>query len=197
MKRSTHSVFLSLCILMVLLSTGCASASTPAAPVSDQEATQPSVDASQANPDPEQPQTPKQYTIQEVEKLTGFTVKEPTYLPAGVSFEYATYEEVPAPSVVLYFKIIHEQFGDMGTFFQIRQEQNTSAPADTASCTGYTEGCEVLQLNNVPVVYNSYAGGTEGLSWFSDGISYRLLRTAGEPNKVYQDELVKVVESMQ
>jgi len=39
--------------------------------------------------------------------------------------------------------------------------------------------------------------GLNGLDWFNDGVAFRLLRTAGEPNKVYKDELMKVVDSMQ
>jgi len=34
---------------------------------------------------------------------------------------------------------------------------------------------------------------TESLIWDVDGFSFQLLRTAGEPNKIYKDELLKVV----
>jgi hypothetical protein len=41
--------------------------------------------------------TDGQYTIAEVEGLAGFDVKEPTYLPEGVSFDHATYQTSPSP----------------------------------------------------------------------------------------------------
>jgi len=136
-------------------------------------------------------------TIAEAEKLAGFNVQEPAYLPEGVSFDFATYQEMPNPSVTLYFKIIHAQFGDMGVFFQILQELQEKAPPDVTSCDLSTDGiCEILQFGAIPVVYHHYSGGTEGLDWYYDGFAYRLLRTAGEPGKVYKDELVKVVDSM-
>jgi hypothetical protein len=46
------------------------------------------------------------------------------------------------------------------------------------------------------VVYRQSPAGPEGLDWYADGFVFRLLRTAGEPTKIYKDELVKVVESM-
>jgi hypothetical protein len=131
-----------------------------------------------------------------VEELAGFDVKEPTYLPKGVLFDFVTYRESPSPYVTLHFKIIHEQYGDMGGFFQIMQEPRTEAPAGTVSCGETTDGCEILQISDVRAVYRLNAGGTEGLDWYSDGFAFRLLRTAGEPNKIYKDELVKVVGSM-
>jgi hypothetical protein len=30
----------------------------------------------------------------------------------------------------------------------------------------------------------------------ADGFAFRILRTAGEPNKIYKDELLKVIGSM-
>lgn len=196
MKKSIGPVFLSFCILLALVASGCVPAPTQVSPASPQEATSQPVDSSPTNPNPEQPLSARQYTIPEAEKLAGFDFKEPAYLPSGVSFEYATYEESPSPAVVLHFKIIHEQLGDMGAFFQIMQQPDTEAPIDTTSCGDSIQGCEVLQINTMPVVYTLNTGGTEGLNWHANGISFRLLRTAGEPNKVYRDELVKVVESM-
>jgi hypothetical protein len=37
---------------------------------------------------------------------------------------------------------------------------------------------------------------TESLMWNVDGFSFHLIRTSGEPNIIYKDELLKVVESM-
>jgi len=85
----------------------------------------------------------------------------------------------------------------MGLFFHINQESQPEAPADVTACGENVTGCEVLQIGGVPVVYHLYDGGTEGLDWYADGFVFRLLRTAGEPGKIYKDELVKVVESMQ
>lgn len=155
---------------------GCAPASTPEASTPHPEST---------NPD-----------IAKVEKQAGFDVREPTYLPQGVSFDSATYQTTPNPHVILQFKIKHETYGDMGNFFQIMQEAQREAPPDVLSCGAKTEGCEVLEINNLAVVYHQNPEGPEGLDWYADGFVLRLLRTAGEPNKIYKDELIKVVESM-
>jgi hypothetical protein len=98
--------------------------------------------------------------------------------------------------VILQFKIVHETYGDMGNFFQIMQEKQSEAPPDVLSCGEKTEVCEVLQINGVTVIYHQVSAGPEGLDWYADGFVFRLLRTAGEPNKGYKDELIKVVESM-
>lgn len=136
-------------------------------------------------------------TIPEVEDLAGFKVQQPTYLPEGVSFDSATYQKTPNLSVTLYFKIVHPQYGDRGVFFQIMQEPQSQAPPDMTSCSQPGDGvCEILQIGAIPVVYHRYSAGTEGIDWHQSGLSYRLLRTAGEPGKVYKDELVKVVGSV-
>jgi len=196
MEKSVQPVFLAFCILMTLLASGCSPASSPVVPASPQTATPPPAEPPQSNVPTEQLITEKRYTIPEAEKLAGFSVMQPAYLPAGVSLDFATFDESPSPAVVLHFKLVHEQYGDMGAFFQIRQQSEAEAPPDTTSCGEMKEGCGVLQINNMPVVYILNTGGTEGLSWYGSGFSYWLLRTAGEPNKIYKDELVKVVESM-
>ena len=38
---------------------------------------------------------------------------------------------------------------------------------------------------------------TESLLWEDEAFSFQLLRMAGEPNKMYKDELLRVVRSMQ
>lgn len=172
--RTTIGIF---SLLMLVFAAGCTPASTPEATVPPQE----TINADVAN----------------VEKQAGFDVKEPTYLPQGVSFDSATYQAAPNPYVILQFKLTHEEYGDMGNFFQIMQESQSEAPADVLSCGTNAEGCEVLQVNNIAVVYHQNPAGPEGLDWYADGLVFRLLRTAGEPNKVYKDELIKVVESMQ
>jgi hypothetical protein len=136
------------------------------------------------------------HTIQEVEQLAGLDILEPAYLPRGVSFDFATYQDSPLHLATLHFKIVHEVYGDMGSFFQIAQELQSSAPPDTTSCGEVTVGCEILSIGDKQVVYRLNAGGTEGLNWYADGSVFRLLRTAGEPNKTYKDELVNVVASM-
>ena len=183
MKKTIQSF-----LLLFILSIGaCAPAPTPlatmqvateVAPVSTME---PTIDNTH-------------YTIAEVEKLAGFDVREPAYLSAGVSFEYATFQ---APYVILHFKLVHETYGDMGAFFQIMQEMQPEAPPDVVACGEGAQGCEVLQIHDTPVVYHLNPAGPEGLDWHKDGMTYRLLRMAGEPNKVYKEELIKVVESME
>ena len=195
MKNPIQSVFLVFSLAVVLLMNACSPApvSVPVEPFPTNTVSQPANTLEADMPLP----TDAPHTIAEVEELAGFDVKQPTYSPTGVSFDFATYQKMPSPNVVLHFKIIHETYGDLGAFFQIMQEPQTEAPADTVSCGEPREGCEVLQIGNTPVVYRLHPGGTEGLDWYADGFSFRLLRTAGEPNKIYKDELIKVVESMQ
>lgn len=177
MKKRNHTIFGAFVILLLILLSSCAPASTPEADTPSQGSTNPK--------------------IADVENQAGFDIKEPAYLPQGVSFDTATYQTAPNPYVILQFTLKHEEYGEMGNFFQIMQESQSEAPADVLSCEANTEGCEVLQVNNIPVVYHQNPAGPEGLDWYADGFVFRLLRTAGEPNKIYKDELVKVVESMQ
>lgn len=193
MKNLTRSEFLALSICMVLLMNGCTSAATPASveplqtDVSSQPANTPEADI----PLP----TDVNHTVAEVEKLAGFDVKEPTYLPKGVSFDFATYQESPNPSVTLHFKIVHETYGDMGAFFQIVQEPQAEASPNPAACGDSSNECEIVQIGDLPVEYR-LTTPTESLMWNLDDFSFHLLRTAGEPNKIYKDELLKVVSSM-
>lgn len=178
MKYSIHTRCLILGITILVLAGGCTPSIT--------EAVHPAQQAAGNTPQ----------TIAEAETLAGFDVKEPAYVPQGVSFVSATYQATPNPNVTLQFRIVHETYGDMGNFFQIRQEVQSEAPPDVLSCGENTEGCEIIQINNMPVVYHQNPSGPEGLDWYADGFVFRLLRTAGEPNKIYKDELIKVVESM-
>ncbi len=130
------------------------------------------------------------HTIAEVEKLAGFDVKEPKYLPNEVSFDFATYQKSPYPNVTLYFK-----YSDRGIFFQIVQEPQEGALPNPDACGANGDECETLQIDSITVKYRLTAP-TETLMWNADGFSFHLLRTAGEPNKVYKDELLKIVESM-
>jgi len=172
---------------------GCIPASTPASV----ETLQPDISSQPANTlDANIPlpiDTP--YTIAEVEELAGFDVKEPTYLPTGVSFNYATYQKSPYPNVMLHFKLIHETFGDMGAFFQIVQEPKAEAAPNPTACGDSGNDCEILEIGDMVVKYR-LTTPTESLMWESDGFSFQLLRTAGEPNKIYKDELLKVVGSL-
>jgi hypothetical protein len=136
-------------------------------------------------------------TVAEAELLAGFKVRMPAYLPEGVSFDYALVQKAPNPQVALQFKIVHPQYGDMGRFFQIMQAPRPGAPAEASSCSGSSDGaCEVLQIAAQPVIYHLYTAGTESLDWYANGVAFWLLRTAGEPGKVYKDVLVKVAESL-
>lgn len=207
MKKIHPSVFLAFSLSMVLLISGCAPASTPvlleprptnpSRPTSAPELTNPP----EATTVPEQRIIEVPLTIAEVEALAGFEVKEPMYLPAGVSLDFATYDDRRDRYVTLVFKIVHEEYGDMGRFFLISQEPQAEAPREAASCGEMVEGCEILQIGDMAVVYHLYAspetgGDTEGFEWYADGFSFWLLRVAGEPDKIYKDELMKVVGSM-
>ncbi len=195
MKKTVHTTLLILAIWLAMIDSACTSAPTQASevpiqantvsqPVKLPEATQP-------------PSTDGLLSVEDVEKLAGFDVIEPVYLPSGVSYQTAVFQNSPSPIVILQYKLVHEQFGEMGAFFQITQEKITQAPADMISCGEQTDGCEILKIGELSVVYRLNPAGPEGLDWFSDGVAFRLLRTAGEPNKVYKDELMKVVDSMQ
>jgi hypothetical protein len=173
--------------LTILLSNGCMPI-TPATPIvpSQTDTPQPTTAPELDTPLP----TDTPYTIAEVEKLAGFDVKEPTYLPNEVSFAFATYQKLPDPTVTLYFN-----YGDRGVFFQIVQELQKGALPNSDACGANGNECEALQVGNATVNYR-LTTPTESLTWNVDGFSFYLLRTAGEPNKIYKDELLKVVESM-
>ena len=195
MKKIIHSILLILAICLVMVVSACTSAPTPASEVPIQSNT---VSQPAELPEATQPTSTEAFlTVEDVEKLAGFDVKEPSYLPAGVSFQTSVFQDSPNPVVILQYKLVHEQFGDMGAFFQITQERISEAPAEMISCGEQAEGCEILKIGELSVVYRLNPAGPEGFDWFSDGVAFRLLRTAGEPNKVYKDELVKVADSMQ
>src|SRR5215208_4702298 len=94
MKNLIHSKFLAFVLSIVLLLSACVSAATEPLPADTVEANVPLV-------------TDVSHTIAEVEELAGFAVKQPSYLPTGVSFDYATYQEAPHPNVTLHFKLTH------------------------------------------------------------------------------------------
>ena len=200
MKKVFQSVFLVFVASMVLLMSGCAPASTFVLPAPSQTNTPRPTSMPQHPNTPESSALSEQiiredpHTIAEVEELAGFDVKEPTYLPQGVSFEFATYQETPYRGVTLYFKFVHEQYGDMGRFFMITQEPEAGANPDPVACGVNNDACETLQIDSLPVKYRGEE--TETLMWQTDGFSFRLHRVAGEPNKVYKEELVKIVGSM-
>jgi DNA-binding CsgD family transcriptional regulator len=135
------------------------------------------------------------YTMSDIEKAAGFDVKEPTYLPTGVSFDHATYQSSPNPRVTLYYKLVHETYGDMGIFFQIVQEPQAEASSNPTDCGVTGSECELIPIGNLFVNYR-LTSPTESFVWDMNGFSFSLLRTAGEPNKIYKDELIKVIDSM-
>lgn len=193
MKKLTSTGYLTTSLSMVLLISGCVSAPTsaPVAPLQTEVSSRTST-APEANlPLP----TDGQYTVAEVEELAGIDVKEPTYLPTGVFFEYATYQGSPSPMVTLQFKLVHETYGCMGAFFQIVQELQAEAMPNPTACGESGDDCETLEIGDLVVKYR-LTPPTESLMWVADGLSFTLLRTAGEPNKIYKDELLKVAGSM-
>lgn len=166
-----------------LLLSGCAPASTPAAP--------------QATPTSAQSQEPQVLkTIAEAESLAGFDVKEPTYLPTGVTLDFATYQAAPYPTVTLHYKLVHPTLGDRGAFFRIVQEPQAAAMPNPAACGAAGDECETVPMGGLTVKYR-LTTPTESLMWEADGFIFSLLRTAGEPNKIYKDELLQVASSMQ
>jgi hypothetical protein len=134
-------------------------------------------------------------TVAQVEQLAGFDVMEPTYLPAGVTFDSATIQGAPSAAVTLHFKLVHETYGDMGQFFLITQQPKDGAPSNPAACGAAGDECETIQAGDTEVQYR-FTEPTESLMWESGGYAFVLTRTAGEPGKVYKEELLKVVEGM-
>jgi hypothetical protein len=138
MKNLICSKFFVFPMIVLLLTNGCTSVSTPASNATTPEANMPLP-------------TDTAHTIAEVEQLAGFDIKEPAYLPSGVSFDYATYQKSPTPNVTLHFKIVHQTYGDMGAFFQIVQEPQTDAVPNPTSCTATENNCEMIQLGDAMV----------------------------------------------
>ncbi len=187
MTKNNLLNFLAFLALTILLLNGCMSA-TPLTSISP---TQADISQPATSPELDMPlPTDTPYTVAEVEKLAGFDVKEPTYFPNEVSFDFATYQKPPYPNVTLYFK-----YSDRGAFFQIIQEPQEGAFPNPDACGANGNECEILQIGNITVKYR-LTTPTESLMWNVDGFSFHLLRTAGEPNKIYKDELLKIVESM-
>jgi hypothetical protein len=190
MKNSIQLVFVVFSIsIIVLMMNGCAPASAES--IRPNPSSEPIITLEANEPLP----TDMPHTIAEAEKLSGFDVKEPAYLPKGVSFDFATYQKPPYPNVTLHFKIVHEQYGDLGAFFQIVQQLQAEAFPDPTACGVNGKDCEISQIGDVTVKYR-LTTPTESLMWDVDGFSFHLLRMAGEPNKIYKDELLKVVGSM-
>ena len=53
----------------------------------------------------------------------------------------------------------------------------------------------IVQIGGMAVKYQ-LSTPTDSLMWDADGFSFQLLRTAGEPDKIYEEELLKVVGSL-
>lgn len=189
MRNLKISVSFALSTVIVLLMTGCAPASVELLATNISSQTENALEANAPLP------TNIPLTIPEVEELADFDVQEPTYLPTGVSFDYATYQESPSPNVTLHFKFVHETYGNMGAFFHIVQEPQATAAPNPAACGASGNECEIVQIGDLAVNYR-LTNPTESLMWDVNGFSFQLLRTAGEPDKIYKDELLKVVESM-
>ena len=132
-------------------------------------------------------------SIQDAETLSGIDVKEPAYLPADAAFYYAAYDPVAFPGVTLYY--LHQQHPDMGSFFHI--SQYVEAPPFFMTSCGDLPGtsCEMVNAGSIQVVYQ-YLNPAEQLDWSDGGYFFSLFRNAGEPGKIYKDDLLKVAESM-
>ena len=134
-------------------------------------------------------------TVAQAEQMSGFDVMEPAYLPPGVSLDHASLQASPSRAVTLHFKLVHETYGDMGQFFLITQQAVDQPAANPAVCGASGDGCEMIQAGDNQVQYR-LTDPTESLMWESGGYAFILTKTAGEPGKIYRDELLKVVESM-
>jgi len=189
MKYLIRFQFLLVGISMVLLMNGCVPASIDPLPTDISSQSESTLEANMPLP------TDAPLMVSEVEELAGFDVKEPSYLPTGVSFDHAAYQKTPYPAVRLYFKLIHETYGDMGIFFQIIQTPLAEAIPNPTACGAASDECESIQVGDLTVKYH-LTTPTESLMWDADGFSFQLLRNAGEPDKTYKDELLKVVGSM-
>jgi hypothetical protein len=200
MKKIIQPAFLLLSISMILLIVGC---KTNPSPVST-EPPKTNTPASLPTPGapPEQSESNGPLTVSDAEKLAGFDVMEPAYLPKGVYFASAIYQKLPSPSVTLQFNLVHEQYGDRGRFFLITQQPQAGALPNPDACGSDGQACETLPIGDMDVKYRlnkstqNPGADTETLMWDSGGFSFTLSRVAGEPNKTYKDELLKVVGSM-
>ncbi len=132
-------------------------------------------------------------SVADVETLTGMDIREPTALPENMAFYYATYEKETDASVILHY--YHEQHPDMGDFFRISMDGDPF-PFALSTCDDSTaEVCEVIPDGTSAIVYQYY-NPTEQLDWEMDGVFYSLFRNAGEPGKIYKEELLGVINSM-
>jgi hypothetical protein len=136
-------------------------------------------------------------SVADAETLAGFDIREPTYLPEGVSFLYGTYQAEPAPFVTLYYKLIHPEYGDRGRFFQITQTPLGQGSPSALTCgEPPSPNCELLDIGDMSVIHQQQPEGPESLDWHRDGFAFSLFRMAGEPGQEYTNELVNIVESM-
>ena len=196
MKTTCRQIFFGFMIVMMFLACGCTAnpSSVPTELVQTNPPLPTDVVGSTALPEP---RPSGRSTLAEIEKSAGFDVQEPAYLPEGVYFKSATYQQAPHPSVILQFNLVHPEYGDVGQFFVITQGQQDGTLSDPC-----VNDCETLQIGSTQVNYrlnksvDNPGSNTEMLTWESAGFSFQLLRTAGEPNKTYKDELLKVVGSM-
>jgi hypothetical protein len=130
-------------------------------------------------------------SVADASRAAGFEVQSPASLPADTAFYYAALDE---SGVVLHFYNL--KHAAMGSFFRISQSPAAS-PAFLADCGDLASpACEELQAGSTPVVYQ-YFNPTEQLDWSAGGMYFSLFRNAGEPGKIYKDDLLKVVASMQ
>ncbi len=207
MKRIHQPAFLVFMISMILWTGGCTSTATPVSseplattiPLSTDTVEPTRLPATETLPETASAAPPN---LLDIEKQAGFDVQEPAYLPEGAYLGSATYQESPHPNVTLQFNLLHPQYGDVGPFFRITQEAQANALPDPNACGADGGDCETLQTGDLLVKYrlnkstDNPGADTELLMWDSGGFSFQLLRTAGEPNKTYKDELLKVVGSM-
>ena len=207
MKRISQPAFLGFMISIILWLGACTANATPVSPERfattiplPTDMVQPtSLPATDILPETASAAPPN---LLDIEKQVGFDVQEPVYLPEGAYLGSATYQEVPHPGVTLQFNLVHPQYGDVGRFFQITQEPRTGALSYPVACGVDGKDCETLKIGELLVSYrlnrstDNPGADTELLMWENGGFSFQLLRTAGEPNKIYRDELLKVVGSL-
>jgi hypothetical protein len=206
-KRKHQPAFLVFLISLILWTGGCTSNATPVSskppattiPLPTDTIQRTHLPATDTLPETASAASP---SLLDVEKQAGFDVLEPADLPEGAYLGSALYQETPHPNVTLQFNLLHPQYGDVGPFFRITQEAQANALPDPNACGADGGDCETLQTGDLLVKYrlnkstDNPGADTELLMWDSGGFSFQLLRTAGEPNKTYKEELLKVVGSM-
>ncbi len=142
-------------------------------------------------------------SVEEVEQLSGFDVKEPTWLPDQLTLVGATFD--PPHSVVRIFYRLVETNG-----LVLKAEfYRTSETCALCNEIGASAAVETVRIGDatgefVPGVWNLTEAGPiwvndpylKTLRWLTDGIAYELLYM-GPPDTLSRDDMLKIASSLQ